>query len=213
MIRRGRSACAFAQRARRELLEDTPGALWSHGSIEASRLRSAADELLCPTAGAPRMLGTQGGLGEGRIASPAPPDDILLTYAVYKIEPGWACRAKPQRGAASDIPQTRATSLGFATAMRNPGVAAAVADRVAERSPKTLAKSGLWRCCGSNGGRGRWLLCAHADASPKRRLTRFAAAPSDLRRRSRALWFRSRALWFPGFSPSFSKAAGVKSAT
>ena len=24
-----------------ELLEDTPGALWSHGSIEASRLRSA----------------------------------------------------------------------------------------------------------------------------------------------------------------------------
>jgi hypothetical protein len=26
-----------------ELLEDTPGALWSHGSIEASRLRSAPE--------------------------------------------------------------------------------------------------------------------------------------------------------------------------
>ena len=29
-----------------ELLEDTPGALWSHGSIEASRLRSAP-EMTC----------------------------------------------------------------------------------------------------------------------------------------------------------------------
>jgi hypothetical protein len=26
-----------------ELLEDTPGALWSHGSIEASRLRLAPE--------------------------------------------------------------------------------------------------------------------------------------------------------------------------
>ena len=35
MVRGGVKAVAA------ELLEDTPGALWSHGSIEASRLRSA----------------------------------------------------------------------------------------------------------------------------------------------------------------------------
>jgi len=65
--------------------------------------------------------------GESRIASLVRLDDILLTYAVYKIEPGWACRAEPGSGV-GDVPQPPALLLsqGLRPRCATRSVAAAV---------------------------------------------------------------------------------------
>ena len=55
-----------------ELLENTPGALWSHGSIEASRLRSAPEmtRAMKPYVfGWPDTLGSSAGSTSSTVAS------------------------------------------------------------------------------------------------------------------------------------------------
>jgi hypothetical protein len=40
---------------------------------------------------------------EARASAVIRATDIILTHGGYRIGPGWACRAKPERGAASEM--------------------------------------------------------------------------------------------------------------
>ena len=59
--------------------------------------------------------------------------DILLTQDAYKIEPGWACRARPGSGVGDVPPPGAALFPRFRgrAASPDPARAAAVADRAA----------------------------------------------------------------------------------
>ena len=76
-------------------------------------------------------------------ASPARASDILLTHAAHKIEPGSACRAKPQRGAASEKSPARRR---FFPRYRGCVASSAVLRRLWRKpTARKPCKSELWR--------------------------------------------------------------------
>jgi hypothetical protein len=96
--------------------------------------------------------------------------DILLTRSVYRIGSGWACRAKPERGAVSRMvpPNPRCRSFPRSAPVAPPD-ALRLLWRIVLRSwrPKSSAKSRLLRCCGSRGRAGNracWRGPRAADA-------------------------------------------------
>jgi hypothetical protein len=61
--------------------------------------------------------------------------DILLTHGVYRIGPGWACRAKPKWGAAPEMfPPTRRRSFTHSIPLCRRERCARVGDRPANQT-------------------------------------------------------------------------------
>ena len=58
--------------------------------------------------------------------------DALLTLAVYEVRPGWVCRAKPKRGAPSEMfPQARRRSSLTQSCSAEESAVLGAADRAA----------------------------------------------------------------------------------